>query len=177
MSQLYHDTTCIPHSITPVSIQMPITPSTISLVFKVPLHIPSFSSIPSPFHEKASTLSPSSLRVTTMQVSSIETYVPDNPSTPEVTIIQSSTSSSLTSHITMPMPSYTMIQTSSLISRCINVPPIDEMRYEFNEDFVISLGEYCYSKYDKSVVKRVRKRSRDQSDVDTSLSNEIVWTQ
>ena len=27
------------------------------------------------------------------------------------------------------------------------------------------------------MVKRGKKRSRDQSDVDTSLSNEIVWTQ
>ena len=70
-----------------------------------------------------------------------------------------------------------MTQTSSLISTGINVPPIDEMRDEFNEDFVISLGEYRYSKSDKSVVKRGKKRSRDQSNVDPSLSNEIVWTQ
>ena len=46
-----------------------------------------------------------------------------------------------------------------------------------NEDIVISLGDYRYSKSDKSVVKRGKKRSRDQSDVDTSLSNEVVWTQ
>ena len=46
-----------------------------------------------------------------------------------------------------------------------------------NEDIVISLGDYRYRKSDKSVVKRGKKRSRDQSDVDTSLLNEIVWTQ
>ena len=51
------------------------------------------------------------------------------------------------------------------------------MRDEFNEYFVISLGEYRYSKADKSVVKRGKKRSRNQSDMDTSLSNEIVWNQ
>ena len=77
----------------------------------------------------------------------------------------------------MPIPSHTMTQTSSLISTGIYVPPIDEIRDEFNEDIVISLGDYRYSKSDKSVVKRGKKRSIDQSDVDTSLSNEIVWTQ
>ena len=84
-----------------------------------------------------------------MQVSSIETYVPDNSSTPEVTVIQSSTSSSLTSRITMSMPSHTMTQTSSLISTGIDAPPIDEIRDEFNEDIVISLGDDRYSKSDK----------------------------
>ena len=50
MSQLYQDATCLPHSITPISLQMPIPSSTIPLVFKVPLHIPSFSSVSSPVH-------------------------------------------------------------------------------------------------------------------------------
>ena len=89
-----------------------------------------------------------------MHVSSIETSVSDNPSTPKVIVTQSSTSSSLTSHNTMSMPSHTMIQTSSLISIGIDVPPIYEIRDEFNEEFVISLGEYHYSKVDKSVEKK-----------------------
>ena len=174
MSQLYQDATCLPYTIIPVSVQMPIPSSTVPPVFKVPLYIPSLSSISSPVHEKASTLSPSSLQVTTVQVSSIETSVSDNPSTPEVTVTQSSTSTSFTSHITMPIHSHTMTHTSSLISTGINVAPIDEMRDEFNEDFVISLGEYCYRKDNKLVVKRGKKRSRDRSNVDSSLSNEIV---
>ena len=66
MSQLYHDATCLPDSITPVSVQTPNTPSTISQLFKVPLHIPSFSSIPSHVHEKISVLSPSSLPAATI---------------------------------------------------------------------------------------------------------------
>ena len=177
MSQLYHDATCLPDSITPISVQMPIPPSTISQVFKVPLHIPFISSIPSPIPEKSSVLSPSSLLATTMQVSSIETSIPDTPSTFEVTVIQSSNSSSLTSHVTMPMPSHTMMQTSSLISTGIDAPSIDEIRDEFNEDIVISLGDYHYRKSDKLVVKRGKKRSRDQNVVDTFLSNEIVWNQ
>ena len=57
----------------------------------------------------------------------------------------------------MSIPSHTVTQTSSLISTSVNVPPIDEMRDEFNEDFVISLGEYHYRKSDKSVVKRWKK--------------------
>ena len=51
------------------------------------------------------------------------------------------------------------------------------MRDEFNENFVISLGEYRYSKADKSVVKKGKKRNRDQSDMDISIANEVVWTQ
>ena len=86
MSQIYHDATCLPYSITPVSVQTPIPPSTISQVFKVPLHIPSFSSTPSPIHDKVSIISPLSLRASTMQVSSIETFVLYN-STSEVSVI------------------------------------------------------------------------------------------
>ena len=82
MSQLYQDATCLPDSITPISVQMPLPPYNTSPIFKVPLHIPSFSSITSPVHEKSSTLSPSSIPAATMHVSSIETSVPDIPSTP-----------------------------------------------------------------------------------------------
>ena len=73
----------------------------------------------------------------------------------------------------MPMPSHTMTQTY-LISTGSDVPSIDEIRDEFNEDIVISLGYYRYRKSDKSMVKRGKKRSRDQSDVDTYPSNEFV---
>ena len=51
------------------------------------------------------------------------------------------------------------------------------MRDEFNEHFVISLGEYRYSKADRSVVKKGKKRNRDQRDLDMSATNEVVWTQ
>ena len=92
MSQRYQDATCLPESITLAFVHMPIPSSTIPPVFKVPLHIPSFSSVSYPTHENASALSPSSLRVTTVDVSSIETSISDNPSTPEVTVTQSGTS-------------------------------------------------------------------------------------
>ena len=77
----------------------------------------------------------------------------------------------------MTIPSHTTAQTSSLTSIGISMPPIDEIRDEFNEDFVISLGEYQYSKADRLVVKKSRKRNRDYSDVDMSVANEVVWTQ
>ena len=63
-----------------------------------------------------------------------------------------------------------------MISIGISIPPIDEIRDEFNEYFVISLGEYRYSKADRSVVKKGKKRNRDQSDMDISIRNEVVWT-
>ena len=107
-----------------------------------------------------------------MQVSSIETFVPDIYSSPEVTLSQSVTSSLSTSHINMTKLYHTTTQTSSLISIGINIHSIDETRDEFNENFVISLGEYRYSKVDKSVVKRGKKRSRDQNDMEMSFSNE-----
>ena len=42
---------------------------------------------------------------------------------------------------------------------------------------MISLGDYHYSKSNKAVVRRGKKRIKDQGDVDTSLSNQVVWTQ
>ena len=77
----------------------------------------------------------------------------------------------------MAMPSQTTTQTSSLISTGISIPPIDEVRDDFDEDFVISLGEYQYSKAAKSVVKWGKKRGRDQNYMDMSMVNEFVWTQ
>ena len=50
MSQLYQNATCLPHSITLVSLQIPIPSYTIPPVFKVPLYIPYFSSVLSPIH-------------------------------------------------------------------------------------------------------------------------------
>ena len=59
MTQLYQDATCVPNSILPASLQMLISSSTIPLVFKVPLHIPYFSSIPSSDYEKTLAFLPS----------------------------------------------------------------------------------------------------------------------
>ena len=38
------------------------------------------------------------------------------------------------------------------------------------------MGEYRYSKADRSVVKKGKKRNKDQSDIDISITNEVVWT-
>ena len=53
----------------------------------------------------------------------------------------------------MAIPSQTTTQTSSLISIGISIPPIDEVKDEFNEYFVVSLGEYRYNKAKRSVKK------------------------
>ena len=42
---------------------------------------------------------------------------------------------------------------------------------------MISLGEYQYSKADRLVVKRGKKRGNDQNDMDMLMVNEVVWTQ
>ena len=177
MSSLYQDATSLPEYITPVYVDTTFPSSTVPPVFKIPLHIPSFSSVSSPMTKKSSVVSPSSLKTTTLQVSSTETSILDISSAPEVILAQNVTSSPSTSPITITIPSHTTTQTSSLISTGISIPPIDDMTDEFNEDFVISLREYQYSKVDRSVVKKGKKRNRDQSDMDISVTNEVLWTQ
>ena len=41
---------------------------------------------------------------------------------------------------------------------------------------MVSLGEYQYSKADRSVIKRGKKSGRDQNGMDMSMVNEVVWT-
>ena len=104
--------------------------------------------------EKITTVSPSSLlKATTMQIYSMEASVHDISSTPEVTLDQNVTPFPTTSHITMAIPSQSTTKNSSLVSTGISIPPIDEVRDQFTEDFVVSLGEYRYRKPDRSVVK------------------------
>ena len=54
MTQLYQNATCLPKSITPIYVDMPITSSNVPPVFKIPLHIPSFNSVSSPMSKKTS---------------------------------------------------------------------------------------------------------------------------
>ena len=77
----------------------------------------------------------------------------------------------------MPIPSPTVTQTSTLVSIVVGTSSATESTGDFNEDIVISLGDYYYSKYDKSVFKKGKKRGRDQSDIDTSITNQTVWNQ
>ena len=128
MTQLYQDATSLLESITPVYVDMPFPSSTIPTVFKIPLHIPSFSSLSSPAPEKTSAVSSSSLKATSLQVSFIETSIRDLSSAPKVTLAHNVTSSPSTSPITMTIPSHTTTHTSSLISTGISIPPIDEIR-------------------------------------------------
>ena len=111
-----------------------------------------------------------------MQTSSNETSILDIYSAPKVIPAQNVSPSPSTSPITMTIPSHTTTQTTSLRSIGIRIPPIDEMMDESNEYFVVSLGEYWYNKADISVVKKGKKRSKDQSDMDMSIANEVVWT-
>ena len=151
--------------------------STAPQIFKIPLHIPSFTSSSSSVSEKVLIPTSSSLPADTIHVLSLETSIPITTSTSEAPIVQSGSSPLLSAHMTMPMPSVTINQTSPLVSTDIDISSTDEVRDEFNEDIVISLGDYCYDKSNKVVVRRGKKRSRNQGDVDTSLSNQVVWAQ
>ena len=42
---------------------------------------------------------------------------------------------------------------------------------------MVSLGEYQYSKTNRSVVRKGMKRNRDQGDMDMSDVSKVVWTQ
>ena len=141
MTKLYQKATYHPESITPVPLEKPIPSSVVAPVFKIPLHIPSIRTVSSPMSEKIAIVSPSTfLKATTVQIPSVEASVHDISSTPKVTLPQNVTSSPTTSHITMAIPSQTTTQTSSLISTRISIPPIDDVRDEFNEDFVVSVS-------------------------------------
>ena len=82
----------------------------------------------------------------------------------------------LSTHITMTMPSPIITQTSSLVSTVIDISGSIDPRAEFDEDIVVSLGEYYYSKPDKSVIRKGKKRGRDQSGMEVYISEQILWT-
>ena len=48
---------------------------------------------------------------------------------------------------------------------------------EFDEDNVVPLGDYFYSRSSKAVVRNGKKRSRNHDDLSTPVTNQIIWTQ
>ena len=90
-------------------------------IFKIPLHIPSFTSSSSYVSEKVLMPTSSSLPADTIHVSSPKTSIPITTSTSEAAVIQSGSSPLLSAHITMPMPSVTINQTSPLVSMGIYI--------------------------------------------------------
>ena len=62
----------------------------------------------------------------------------------------------------MPMPPPITTQKSSLVSIVVGTSASIEPRAEFDEYIVISLRDYYYSKYDKAVAKKVKKRTKDE---------------
>ena len=84
MTKLYQKATCLPESITHIPMEKPIPSFVVTPVFKIPLHIPSISSVSSPMSEKIVIMSPSSfLKATAMKIPPVEAYVHDISSTPE----------------------------------------------------------------------------------------------
>ena len=123
-------------------------------------------------------MSSSSFPAVSILIPILETAtIPSISSNFEAAVVTNSPSPSPATHITLPMPFPIVTQTSSLVSMVARTSYTIESRDEFNEDIVISLGDYHYSKSNKVVVKKGKKRSRDEGDMDTSLSKQIVWTQ
>ena len=77
----------------------------------------------------------------------------------------------------MTMPSLIITQTSSLVSTVIYTSRFIDPRAQFDEDIVVSLGDYYYSKPDKVVIRKGKKRARDQSGMEVYVYKQIVWTQ
>ena len=82
LSQLYHASTCLPASLTAISVHPPMPQSTALQVPNIPLHIPSFSLSTSSVPGKVLVLS-SSLPVDTIHASSLKTSIPIIPSSSE----------------------------------------------------------------------------------------------
>ena len=74
----------------------------------------------------------------------------------------------------MPIPTSTITQTSSVVSTMDGTTSFTGLVVEFDEDIVVPLGDYFYSKWLKVVLRRGKKRSRDQGGVE---ANHIIWTQ
>ena len=74
----------------------------------------------------------------------------------------------------MHMPRPTVTHISSLVSIVIGTSSFTQSKAEFDEDIVISLGDYFYSKSDKAVVRKGKNKSRDQGGMDASVTNQII---
>ena len=66
MNELYKDAMCLPESMIPISIDIPIPTSDISIVVKTPLHIPSISSVSLSIAEEISVVSSSPSKISTV---------------------------------------------------------------------------------------------------------------
>ena len=71
----------------------------------------------------------------------------------------------------MPIPTPTITQTSSLVSTGNATSSFTKSKDEFEEDNVVSLGDYFYSNSSKEMVRKGRKRSRDQDGLEASVTN------
>jgi len=66
----------------------------------------------------------------------------------------------------MPMLPPLIKQTPPLMCTMIGTSASIEPITDFDKDISISLGDYYYSKFDKEVVKRRKRRTKDQSGMD-----------
>ena len=77
----------------------------------------------------------------------------------------------------MPIPTPTITQTSSLVSTVNITSSFTKPVAEFDEDIVVPVGDCYYNKFAKEVVRKGKKRIRDEGGLEASVSNQIIWTQ
>ena len=74
----------------------------------------------------------------------------------------------------MPILTPIVTQTSSLVSTVNRNSSFTELVGEFEEDIVVPLGDYFYSKSSKAVVIKGRKRSKDQGGLESFVTYPII---
>ena len=77
----------------------------------------------------------------------------------------------------MSMPPPAITRTSSLVSTVSGTSEFTHSVDDFDEDNVVSLGDYFYGRSSKAVIRKGKKRSRDHDDVSGLVTNQLVWTQ
>ena len=178
LSKLYHTLTSTSAPIPTTSVPHPMLSYTITETqsLKVPLPLPSFTFLSSPIPQRI--LVPSlSLQASNICIPSYETSIPTLFPTSEPTVVQYISSSLFTSHVTMPIPTPTITQISSLVSIENVTSSFTESVAKFEEDNVVPLGDYFYSKSSKEVVRKGNKRSIDQGGLEAPITNQIIWAQ
>ena len=107
-------------------------------------------------------LQTSKITSTKIFIPSSKTLIPTFSSTSELVVAQCISSSLFTSHVTLPIPTPTITQTSSLVSIENVTSSFTESVDEFEEDNVVPLGDYFYSKSSKAVLRKWKQRSKYQ---------------
>ena len=74
----------------------------------------------------------------------------------------------------MSIPPPIITQTSSLVSTVNGNSSFTESEADFEEYVVVPLGDYFYSRSSKAIVRKGRKRSKDQGGLESFVTYPII---